>query len=127
MKKDSRPLARYRELLTETGDSVAAAVLALAETIDESGNKAPGDLLTIDQAADRLAVSVSTVRNLVASGKLGGVRVGVGRGAIRIRPADIDAYNRDAQPAGKVEAAGVTIETLEAMVAGERRRRRREK
>ena len=41
-------------------------------------------MLTVDQAAERLNVCVKTVRNLIGSGKLAHHRIGAGRGVIRI-------------------------------------------
>jgi excisionase family DNA binding protein len=47
------------------------------------------DLLTVRQAAEALAVSQNTVRNLIHSQDLAAVRVG--RRMVRIRQADLDA------------------------------------
>ena len=46
-------------------------------------------LLTLQQVADRLQVSMSTVRRKVASGELPVVRIGRNQ---RVRPADLEAY-----------------------------------
>ncbi len=46
-------------------------------------------LLTLQQVADRLQVSMSTVRRLVAAGKLKAVRIGRSQ---RVRPDDLRAY-----------------------------------
>ena len=46
-------------------------------------------LLKIADVAKRLAVSVTTVRRLIAAGKLQTVRIGR---ALRIRPDDLEAY-----------------------------------
>jgi excisionase family DNA binding protein len=54
--------------------------------------------VTVKQAAARLEVSPATVYALVAAGKLRCVRVGLGRGAIRILEAHIDEYLRGAEP-----------------------------
>jgi excisionase family DNA binding protein len=48
--------------------------------------------LTVRQAAARLEVSSTTIYGLVAAGKLGCIRVGLGRGAIRITEAHIIAF-----------------------------------
>lgn len=48
--------------------------------------------LTVQEVADRWCVSRSTVYALVASGMLPHVRVGVGRGTIRISEKDADEY-----------------------------------
>ena len=52
------------------------------------------ELLTVKEVARRLRVSASLVYQLVDSGKLGCHRIGNGRGAIRIRPDDVDTYLR---------------------------------
>jgi excisionase family DNA binding protein len=49
----------------------------------------PADTLTVKEAAQRLKVSERTVYDLVRSGRLHAQRVGKGRGAIRIAPADL--------------------------------------
>ena len=49
-------------------------------------------MLTVDQAAERLNVSVKTVRNLIRSGKLGHYRIGTGRGVIRISEEALDQH-----------------------------------
>ena len=46
-------------------------------------------LLKIADVAERLAVSVTTVRRLIAAGKLQTVRIGR---ALRIRPDDLETY-----------------------------------
>jgi excisionase family DNA binding protein len=46
-------------------------------------------LLTLQQVADRLQVSMSTVRRLVDSGKLKAVRIGRN---LRVRPEDLAVY-----------------------------------
>lgn len=50
------------------------------------------DLLTVDQAAERIGVSPATIRNWVDSGKLPSTRIGLGeKPRIRIAPEDVDA------------------------------------
>lgn len=49
-----------------------------------------GDLLTVEQAADALAVSPNTVRNLIRSEGLPALRVG--QRLVRIRRSDLDAF-----------------------------------
>ena len=49
----------------------------------------PNRLLKPQEAADRLTVSLSTLRRLIKDGRLPVVRVGH---AIRIRPADLEAF-----------------------------------
>lgn len=51
-------------------------------------------LLTLQQVADRLQVSMSTVRRLVDAGKLKTVRIGRN---LRVRPEDLAAYIEDAK------------------------------
>lgn len=46
-------------------------------------------LLTLKQAADRLQVSMSTIRRLIKAEKLQAVRIGRN---LRVRPADLEAY-----------------------------------
>ena len=46
-------------------------------------------LLTLQQVADRLQVSMSTVRRLVDAGKLKTVRIGRN---LRVRPEDLAVY-----------------------------------
>ena len=49
-----------------------------------------GQLLTVHQAADALAVSPNTVRNLIRSDELPAVRVGPR--LVRIKQGDLDAF-----------------------------------
>lgn len=49
-----------------------------------------GDLLTVREAARRLAVSVPTARRLLKAGKIPHVRPSPG--AVRVKPADLDSY-----------------------------------
>lgn len=46
-------------------------------------------LLTLQQVADRLQVSISTVRRLIDAGELRTVRIGRN---LRVRPEDLRAY-----------------------------------
>jgi excisionase family DNA binding protein len=48
--------------------------------------------MTVREAAARLEVTPATVYALCAAGRLGHLRVGVGKGAIRITEADLAAY-----------------------------------
>jgi excisionase family DNA binding protein len=50
------------------------------------------DMLTVKQAAERLRVSVATVYQLCATRRLAHVRLGLGRGTIRIREDDLTAF-----------------------------------
>ena len=58
------------------------------------------EMLTVNQAAMRLNVSVKTIRNLIASGKLVHYRVGAGRGVIRIREAALDQHLAECEVRG---------------------------
>ena len=51
-------------------------------------------LLTLQQVADRLQVSMSTVRRLVDAGKLKAIRIGRN---LRVRPEDLAAYIEEAK------------------------------
>jgi excisionase family DNA binding protein len=55
--------------------------------------------MTVKQAAARLEVSVATTYALVAAGKLKCVRIGLGRGAIRITEEHMADYLTQAAPA----------------------------
>jgi len=52
-------------------------------------------MLTIKDVAARLSVSATCVYQLVASRKLTCHRIGVGRGAIRIRESDLEKFVDD--------------------------------
>ncbi len=52
-----------------------------------------GDLmLDIEQVADQLKISESTIRGLVRSGKLRAYRIGGKRGRLRFKEEDLSAY-----------------------------------
>jgi excisionase family DNA binding protein len=55
-------------------------------------DEAPGPLLRIEQIAERLSVSRSMAWKLIDSGALRSVRIGR---AVRVRPADLEAYLAD--------------------------------
>ena len=50
---------------------------------------APGRLLRIEEVADRLSVSRSMAWKLISHGEMRSVRIGR---AVRVRPADLEAY-----------------------------------
>jgi excisionase family DNA binding protein len=52
----------------------------------------------VKEVAARLEVSSATVYGLVAAGKLRCVRVGLGRGVIRISEEQLAEYQRQAEP-----------------------------
>lgn len=51
-------------------------------------------LLRVDEIADRLAVSRSMAWKLIAQGELRSLRIGR---AVRVRPADLEAYIAEAE------------------------------
>jgi len=55
-------------------------------------NNSEQPLITVTDVAARLKVSPSLVYQMVESGKLVVYRIGNGRGAIRFRPEDVEAY-----------------------------------
>ncbi len=66
----------------------------------EQSPPAGGELLTVEQTAQRFGVSTHTVRRLVDSGKLPASRIGKGRGTLRFDPAHVKRY--------QAESAGFT-------------------
>ena len=64
--------------------------------------------MTVKQAAEKLEVSQATVYALVAAGKLRCVRVGLGRGTIRIMEGHIADYLARAEPMVKPLPAPVS-------------------
>jgi excisionase family DNA binding protein len=54
----------------------------------------PETLLTVAQAAQRLHVSIAMVYRLVTDREMEHIRVGIGRGTIRIPASEIDRYLR---------------------------------
>jgi excisionase family DNA binding protein len=94
------------------GDRAAAAMLALVETMSNPKplpKAASGDELTVTEAAERLRCAERTVYRLCREGKLPHRRIGVGRGVIRVRAADLDSF----APA---------VRTLPADISAKRRR-----
>jgi excisionase family DNA binding protein len=53
--------------------------------------------MNVQEAAKQLEINTRTVYHLCAAGMLGHMRIGVGRGAIRIDQADIDTFRRQAR------------------------------
>jgi len=68
-------------------DPIPAAILTLAESMNAA---ALNETLTVDQAADRLGVHVSTIRKRIKEKTLPIQRIGR---AIRIKAADLDAMD----------------------------------
>jgi excisionase family DNA binding protein len=58
----------------------------------------PSDVLTVNQAAERLGVCAQTVYALIEKGRLRCQRIGVGRGTIRIRPQDLAGCLAEPEP-----------------------------
>jgi excisionase family DNA binding protein len=59
---------------------------------EDESRRAEAVLLTAREVAAMLRVSANCVYDLIAKGKLACYRVGVGRGAIRLRRSDVEAY-----------------------------------
>ncbi len=53
--------------------------------------------MTVKEAAKQLEVSARAVYSLCAAGLIGHMRIGVGRGSIRLEQADVDEYKRKAR------------------------------
>ena len=64
------------------------------------------DLLKAAEAGKALGVSARTVYALAAAGKLACHRIGVGDGAVRFDPADIEAYKQSCRLPATTPAAG---------------------
>ena len=73
-------------------------------------------LLTIREVAERLRCSIALVYSLCEKGKLTHVRLGLGRGTIRISSANIEAFiascTVDVGGRGKPPASGRTFSQL---------------
>ena len=84
-------------------------------------------LLTVGEAAGQLAVSVSTVRNLVDAGRIAVQRIGTGRGVLRIRPADLAAFQQSLQPDNgrDLDPRKVSLQTLRELAKPKESRPRR--
>lgn len=85
-----------RDVLAEyIRDRVHTAVLAVRAEFEAE------PLMTVQQVAERLAVSEQTVAKLVATGQLRATRV---QNMLRFRRADVEAYLRRAEPAIELSA-----------------------
>jgi excisionase family DNA binding protein len=101
-------LALYERYLDKTGDKAAAASLALADVLltGRQPTEAAADAgrsLSVQEAAKRLHVAPNTVYHLCQKGQLAHHRVGK---AVRILPADIDAYQKTAAEAARPRPLG---------------------
>jgi excisionase family DNA binding protein len=94
---------QYRDVTS--GDLTAAAALTIADALERSieamtpqgalgaaDTAPPSAMITVRDTAARLGVSPHTIYDLVQSGRLPCQRIGTGRGTIRIRLADLDAF-----------------------------------
>lgn len=57
-------------------------------------------LLRVSEVAERFRCSISTVYALVAQGRLGHFRIGVGSGGIRVSDEQIDVYLKSRETEG---------------------------
>jgi excisionase family DNA binding protein len=57
-------------------------------------------LLTVPEVADRLRLSVFTVRELLKEGRLRGFRLGGTKSGWRVSPEDLDAFIRESRERG---------------------------
>lgn len=102
--------ALYAEYLEHTGgDKAAAASLALAAVLVESGSAVPAEAttesagndpysLTVDQAAEHLGISASKVYKMCSAGELCCFKVGR---SLRISRDALDAFEREATEAAR--------------------------
>lgn len=65
-------------------------------------------LLRVKDVAERLNVHLCTAYELIHEGKLPFLRVGSGRGTIRVRPADLDRFISDSMEAQAPSLPGVS-------------------
>ena len=64
------------------------------------------ELLTAAEAGERLGISARTVYAIAKAGKLACHRLGVGNGAVRFDPADLEAYKSLCRSPATTQAAG---------------------
>ena len=117
---------RHFQALTD-GHATASAVLVLAETIrTPDASSESSRLFSIKEVARRLSVSPTTVHNLIDVGKLAALRIGTGRGRLRIRPDDLESFQREAErEASKAPKGQATLSELRELVKGPAVRPRR--
>lgn len=78
--------------------------MTLAEVVASLRERPEGSPYTVQQAAEYLGISKTTVYELLNSGQLASYRIGEGRGTIRIRPGDLAAFQREAHRGGEFES-----------------------
>jgi excisionase family DNA binding protein len=104
-------------MLFESGQSVeesAPSVIAyLSRCIAACNQQEPPPAaanLTVAEAAERIGVGLQTMYTLISSGQIGCVRIGRGRGTIRIKEKTLDDFQREGS---KVRKNGrVTLDDL---------------
>ncbi|MNL32801.1 Helix-turn-helix domain protein [compost metagenome] len=64
------------------------------------------ELLTAAEAGQRLGISARTVYAIAKAGRLACHRLGVGNGAIRFDPADLEEYKNQCRSPATTQAAG---------------------
>lgn len=60
-------------------------------------------LLTIDEAAEYLELSIRSIRRLVDEGKVAVFRIGPGRRLLRFSPEDLEAYLEGCRTFGSID------------------------
>ena len=89
-------------LSVRNAKAILGEVLAAIDRNDQSEEKPPAPAdgpLTVKQAAEFLNVSSKTIYAACEAGTLRHLRIGEGRGTIRITRADLAAFNRQNQTA----------------------------
>lgn len=88
-------MKKWQQYQRQTGDSLSAAMIVLAEAIEESRAVPPNPpALTVQDAAEFLNVPSKSIYNLCRNGSLKHHRIGTGRGTIRIKRADLELFVR---------------------------------
>jgi len=87
----------YRGYLAETGNEVAAAILAVGSTQNAATPDPPcGELLTVKQAAQKYQLGERTIYRMIEDG-LPVARVGRTGRAVRIKPRDLEKRLEDSE------------------------------
>ena len=74
--------------------------------------------LTVKQVAEQLAVSPTTIYDLCREGQLASVRVGCGRGTIRITRVALDRYLQRGASRARLELAPGEVDYFASLSAG---------